>query len=302
MRLKKISALALLITIGVCVSLNAQALSCIKTYPLLGTVEDIRIQDNGDYILDLKWVYTFDSAATVHFDIDSYQALIEAYQANDLDAFKKVNEDADWDAFTIKIPADMASGIVVEKEDAVIKAPPFEVCDYRFTGIFNEDGVAKYAFISDSFNNYSFRGENIKVGASEPLECSGYSCKTKTIFSLSEKDYELVPTQSVQPANKIVQEIKLFSAIHHQEGIDPQKFFPFGGSAQVSYRLTFNKEGIATYEENAYSTSSEVGTATSEPSDEASSSTEEGEVLSPGQPEQNVFQRFFAWILSLFKK
>ncbi|MEZ4156408.1 MAG: hypothetical protein R3B52_00315 [Candidatus Paceibacterota bacterium] len=302
MRLIQISALTLLLAIGVYVLPSTQALSCIKTYPLLGTVEDIRIQDNGDYILDLKWVYTFDSAATVHFDIDSYQALIEAYQANDLDAFEKVDEDADWDAFTIKIPADMANGIVLEKEDAVIKAPPLEVCDYRFTGIFNEDGVAKYAFISDSFNNYSFKGENIKVGASEPMECSGYSCKTKALFSLREKDYELVPTQSVQPANKIVQEIKLFSAVHHQEGIDPQKFFPFGGSAQVSYRLTFNKEGIATYEQGIYSTSTEVSTTTNEPSAEAASSSEESEVLSPSQPEQNVFQRFFAWILSFFKK
>jgi len=292
---------------------SAQALSCQQTFPRIATIEDVQLLNEQTQDVNLKWVYTYkstriNSGEGVTIDIDKYQEIVNEYVNNELDEFEKASEveNNGWNYEKIILPIQVARRMEFEAGDIIITGPPFEICDYRFMGVFSEEGEIKYTYINDSFNSNQYKGSQIKSEPADPVQCQGYSCQVKANVYIDGQSSTIVPGQTKDFTDGLAKFVTLIDAIYPQKGVDSESLFPWGGGEKVEYLISFNPkfQGTATMAEG-----SEEGSSTSSPSEETtvsetaqSTSTEVvsnnfGEVEKP-----NFLVRFWHWLTGLFSK
>lgn len=252
---------------------QTQALSCAQTFPLVGIVHDVTEHDTYTEFT-LKQFYTFDTSdwsTSGSISIDLYENIVSRYVSNNFHLSEQLAQEHSLEkSGKITIPVVAFKQVDITPGDILIKGPPFHVCSYRFTGIFNDDGSLRKAIISDDYQDYSYQGSTLEVEAGRELDCNGSACTMEVNYVLDGEPFTLSPGQLHTPASGNISSVHLLESSDLKKRSDHTTVFDWGFSTYATYIIDFSY-----------------------------ASTHSPQESSPTQ-NMNVFQRIWLWLKSLF--
>ena len=249
---------------------NAQALSCIQTFPIVGIVSSISTKES-DTEITLDKFYTFDNSdwnVNNSISIDRYENIVKEYIGNNFQLSEKPSSEYNEWISKISVPTSAFNQTQIKNGDVIINGPPFHVCNYRFTGLFSKDGNLRSAIVNDSYQDYSYRNSKLEVEAGRELECDKNDrCKMEVNFKLDGKSFNLSPGQSYKPTVNGIKSISLLDSSDLKKRSDGTTVFDWGLGTYVTYVLDFS-----------------------------------GSTIQPTPPAENLnfFQKIWRWFVSLF--
>lgn len=223
---------------------EAQALSCIQTFPLIGLVESAVEQD--DYVqIRLQDYYTFDNALVKDgiYSIDGAVKIAEKYfeQGYELDE-KPIIEGRGipGQENRLSFPLETASYLGIQRGDMILKGGPFHVCDYGMTLVMDSKGNLKTAAINENYNDYFLNGQLLEVAPGKEVFCDKNSrCKGRVNFM---RDGEVIEFRGQDEHQFSDVKVKLLDASTGKKQANGEPvFFDWGMSDYVSYVLNFNQ-------------------------------------------------------------
>lgn len=220
---------------------NAEALTCVQTFPIVGTVGTITTSESY-FKIRLDNVYIFDTRdfeVNQVISIDRYVDTVNAYVKNNFRLSEKLNlEDGEW-LNKVFFPTKALDAMSLNKGDIIIHGPPFGYCSYRFSGVFKRDGKLRYAVVNDSYQDYSYRNSKLIVEAGNELECDNNICKVEVNYQLDDKLFRLRPGQSYTPTGNLIKSITLLDSRNLKKRSDDTEIFDLGDETYATYVISF---------------------------------------------------------------
>ena len=284
---------------------QVDALSCVYTQPIVGIVDTIT--DGDEQIeIELREIKTFNqSKFSGVIDIDLYRTIVSGYVTGDFTGLEDPNEEAFVGVISVPQNTHEVAGLQVG--DVVVNGPPFHVCTYRFTGVFDADGDIKSVIINDNYQSYLYRGEKIDVAKAGEIECTEHNrCSYKGSFSVGGTEKVLMPGESWL-VGKSISRINFIEASDTKVAEDGTGVFDWGFGTYVTYVLTFNTDVVVIdppgQPESPLLPTEEPPTPIDEEKPQISETPEieePAEELPPTEKRDSLFKRFMDWLFGLF--
>jgi hypothetical protein len=223
---------------------NVSALSCVETFPLIGTVSSIT--ENTPFTeVTLDRFYMFDGSDFFIDDaisIDRYENIVQEYVRNNFQLSEIPSSTyVEW-LNKISIPTNAFNKIQITDSDIIINGPPHHVCSYRFTGSFTKDGKLKHVIINDNYQDYSYLDSKLDVDPGKELECGDNNvCKMEVNFTIDGDPFTLSPGQSHIPLSGEFKSISLIDSSDLKAMPDGTTLFDWGFNTHVTYVLEFSE-------------------------------------------------------------
>ena len=265
------------------------AIPCVQTIAKIGTISSVfENRDANYYTIELNNVYNFyEKFDKSRIDISIYDSMVDAYLSDK----KKLNK--------AEIKNEFSKSVYVLKEqknyfkvgDIVVEGPPAVECGFNFKAIYSPQGEAKYLFMRD-LTPYNFHGTFIDTSVGKELDCQQRTCNVYINFKIGDEEFELYGGGAGQSLkNPAIKSVNLYKAKYLREGLD-SSHFDWGTEEVADYVIEVGPED----EGDAFVPEEE--TVKEEPKTDAEIQKDEPVDAEPKQ--QNIFQRFFAWLLGLF--
>lgn len=265
------------------------ALSCAPTSEKIGIISDISLK-NSELNIKLKNIKSFDSSNIFKnhiFSVDEYKNIVQKY----INGEKLLELPNLMDLNLEYIPKNLN----VSQGDIYIKGPPFHICNYGFEGIYSSTGQLKYAIINDSFQNYNYKGKDIKIKPGKQYNCKKNLCKVHVNYSIDNEKFSLNIDQSYHPKTKHFDSITLLDSSNYNEG--KNKIFDWGMGKFHNSVITFSDKPKNIRCNNAKKPSKE--NCKYKPiHDDKECVVNYKEICSNNS--QNIFEKFLNWLKSLF--
>jgi len=269
---------------------GVQALSCVETFPIIGTIDTVAEKESSSEIL-LDNVYTFntsDFTTNQTVSIDRYVNTVNTYIKNGFRLSEKPRLEDGGRVNKIPFSIKLLDEISPKKGDVIITGPQFHVCSYGFSGLFTRSGKLQYAAIKDGYGDYSYRNSKLIVEAGKELECAKNDrCKMEVNYQLDGKSFRLSPGQSYAPTGNSIKSITLLDSSDIKKRSDGTTMFDWGIGTNVNHIISFQDLEIKP-------------TPSPNPSPTPTPTPESSPVPVPVE-KLNVFQKIWHWFLSLFE-
>lgn len=251
---------SLLLLLGFIISpTKARALSCFPIIPIIGTVESIAepTETQTSYIARLKDINhpdlknyggnTWDQESQT-WNIDSYFQIPLDYVRSSERFYLENDTQFEYDKkpFQREVRFNTIEVKSLEIGDIIFTGPPGDGgfgCDPSFTGVYDKNGNAKFAFIGN-FYQVDFSGVKIFPKLGKPFMGGSSLKEREVVFTLNEDIFTLKPGET-EKTNDLprIQAITLLSA---SKSLPGESIIAGSNSEQIKYMIIFNDEGIDT--------------------------------------------------------